>query len=213
MSPEDRFLSRHCLFPQSLRREVLTDPAQAMLAPSNHAGNWVQLDFHGNQDPVNKSLYLDINVYLPNDMLVMLVKVDRMSMAHSLEVRCPLLDHKLAEFMATIPARHKVRSGRTKYILRKAMAGILPNSILSRGKQGFRVPLDQWFKSGLVAVAREMLLEPKTLGRGLMSAKGVEALLMHHEQRASAHGEQIWALLVLEMWCRLFLDCPRAVPH
>jgi asparagine synthase (glutamine-hydrolysing) len=206
MSPEDRFLSRHCLFPVELRSEVLTDHAQKLLAPTDHPGNWVKLDFHGNQHPVNKSMYLDINVYLPNDMLV---KVDRMSMAHSLEVRCPLLDHKLAEFMGTVPSRHKVRSGRTKYILRKAMAGILPDSILSRGKQGFRVPLDRWFKCGLVALAREVLLDPRSVRRGLVDSKGVETLLMRHEQGMTANGEQIWALLVLETWCRLFLDPPR----
>jgi asparagine synthase (glutamine-hydrolysing) len=206
MSPEDRFLSRHCLFPLSLRGELLTDQAEAMLRPSDHPGNWVKLDFHGNQDPVNKSMYLDVNVYLPNDMLV---KVDRMSMAHSLEVRCPLLDHRLAEFMGTVPAKHKVRTGRTKYILRKAMAGILPDSILSRGKQGFRVPIDQWFKSGLVALAREVLLDPRSVRRGLIDPGGVESLLMRHEQRVTASGEQIWALLVFETWCRMFLDSPR----
>jgi asparagine synthase (glutamine-hydrolysing) len=203
MSPEDRFLSRHCLFPMALRHEVLTDHTQALLAPSDHPANWVKLDFHGNQNAVNKSLYMDVNVYLPNDMLV---KVDRMSMAHSLEVRCPLLDHKLAEFMGTVPARYKVRSGRTKYVLRKAMAGILPDSILARGKQGFCVPLDRWFKSGLVALAREVLLAPVSMRRGLVDPKGVEALLRRHEQQITANGEQIWALLVLEMWCRMFLD-------
>jgi asparagine synthase (glutamine-hydrolysing) len=205
MSPEDRFLSRHCLFPVALRHEVLTEPAQALLAPSDHPSTWVKLDFHGNQDSVNKSMYLDVNVYLPNDMLV---KVDRMSMAHSLEVRCPLLDHKLAEFMGTVPAHFKVRSGRTKYILRKAMAGILPASIVSRGKQGFCVPLDRWFKSGLVASARTVLLDPVCVRRGLLDPKGVEALLARHEQGLMAHGEQIWALLVLEVWCRMFLDRP-----
>jgi asparagine synthase (glutamine-hydrolysing) len=205
MSPEDRFLSRHCLFPPALRREVFSDEAQVLLAPTNHPHHWVKLDFHGHRDSVNKAMYLDINVYLPNDMLV---KVDRMSMAHSLEVRCPLLDHKLAEFMATVPARHKVRSGRTKYILRRAMAGILPDSILSRGKQGFSVPLDRWFKSGLVASAQTVLFDPRCVRRGWVDPKGVKALLMRHEQGMTAHGEQIWALLVFEMWCRMFLDCP-----
>jgi asparagine synthase (glutamine-hydrolysing) len=86
------------------------------------------------------------------------------------------------------------------------MAGILPDSILARGKQGFCVPLDRWVKSGLVALAREVLLAPVSMRRGLVDPKGVEALLRRHEQQITANGEQIWALLVLEMWCRMFLD-------
>jgi asparagine synthase (glutamine-hydrolysing) len=204
LSPEDRFLSRHCLFSEDVRAEVLTEEARAFLATSHIPSQWARLEFDGHTDHVTRALYLDVNVYLPDDMLV---KVDRMSMAHALEVRCPMLDHKLAEFMGTVPARYKVRRGHTKYILRRAMTGILPESILRRGKQGFCVPLEQWFEGGLVRMARDVLLEDATcVRRRLLDPRGIAAMLDAQERGLAAHGERIWALLMLETWCRFVLD-------
>ena len=99
--------------------------------------------------------YDDINRYLPLDILT---KVDRMTMAHSIEARPPLLDHKLVEFAATIPARFRLQDGTTKYLFKKAMRGILPDSIIDRPKHGFAVPLARWFRGELAGFARDVLL-------------------------------------------------------
>src|SRR4029079_10233425 len=99
-------------------------------------------------DPIDSLLYIDSKTYLPSDILT---KVDRMSMANSLECRSPLLDHKLIELVMTIPPEMKKRGSETKYILKKAMEGIVPNEILYRPKQGFGVPINEWINSQLRA--------------------------------------------------------------
>ena len=99
--------------------------------------------------------YRDLHTYLPLDILT---KVDRMTMAHSLEARPPLLDHRLVEFAATIPARFRLRGGTTKYLFKQAMRGILPDGIIDRPKHGFAVPLARWFRGDLAGFARDLLL-------------------------------------------------------
>src|SRR6185369_6842174 len=101
--------------------------------------------------------YDDINRYLPLDILT---KVDRMTMAHSIEARPPLLDHKLVEFAATVPAHMRLRNGTTKYLLKEAMRGVLPDGIIDRPKQGFAVPVAQWFRGELSGFVRDLLLSP-----------------------------------------------------
>jgi asparagine synthase (glutamine-hydrolysing) len=146
--------------------------------------------------------YLDIKHYLPLDILT---KVDRMSMAHSLEARVPLLDHKLLEFVAAIPPELKLRRGTTKYIFKRALRGILPDAILDRPKWGFAVPLGEWFKGDLTGYVRELLLSERARQRGIFNPEAVETLL-----RLAAQGRprdfQIWTLISFELWCRRFLD-------
>src|SRR5581483_575221 len=95
-------------------------------------------------------------------------KVDRMTMAHSLEARPPLLDHKLVEFAATVPARFRLRNGTTKYLFKRAMRGLLPDSIIDRQKHGFAVPLARWFRGELADFARDLLLSPTARQRGIL---------------------------------------------
>ena len=116
-------------------------------------------------DPVSRYQYFNTSQYLPDDILV---KVDRMSMANSLEVRAPLLDHRLVEYVATLPVSLKLRDGVTKYILRKLCARLLPASVLDKRKQGFAIPKAEWFKGELKDHAREILLDRKTLERRLL---------------------------------------------
>ncbi len=110
---------------------------------------------------------LDIKSYLPLDILT---KVDRMSMAHSIETRVPLLDHKLVEFAATIPPEMNLHNGTTKYVLKQAMRGILPDGIIDRPKHGFAVPLGYWFRGKLGAYVRDLLLGESAKRRGLFNA-------------------------------------------
>jgi asparagine synthase (glutamine-hydrolysing) len=155
--------------------------------------------------------YRDLNHYLPLDILT---KVDRMTMAHSLEARPPLLDHKLVEFAATIPARFRLHDGTTKYIFKQAMRGILPDAIIDRQKHGFAVPISRWFRGELAGFARDVLLSDSARQRGILDTKFVERMLQLNAQGRDLD-LQIWTALSFEMWCRRFLDgtsTPNAQP-
>ena len=155
------------------------------------------------KNPVDKLLYLDSKTYLPSDILT---KVDRMSMANSLEARVPLLDHKLIEFVTKIPARLKLKNLETKYILKKAMEGIVPREILYREKQGFGVPISEWINLQLKDRINETLLEKRTLERGYFSPRYIETLLDEHRKQRRDHSDQLWILWMLELWHRQFVD-------
>src|SRR5207244_3038006 len=146
--------------------------------------------------------YMDTKNYLPNDILT---KVDRMSMAHSIETRVPLLDHKLVEFAATIPPELKLRGNTTKYILKKAMEGILPDEILHRPKRGFAIPLGRWFRGQLSTYVRDLLLSRSSLERGLFRQSYIEQLIQMNN-RGRPLDLQLWTLITFELWCRRFLD-------
>jgi asparagine synthase (glutamine-hydrolysing) len=137
--------------------------------------------------------------------LDVLTKVDRMSMAHSIEVRVPLLDHKLGEFAATIPPDLKLRHGTTKYIFKQAMRGILPDEVIDRPKQGFAVPLARWFRGRLNGFIHDLLLSDRVRQRGIFNTGYIEQLLRWHEQGRNLD-LQLWTLISFELWCRTFLD-------
>jgi asparagine synthase (glutamine-hydrolysing) len=145
---------------------------------------------------------LDAKNYLPLDILT---KVDRMSMAHSIEARVPLLDHKLVEFAATIPPEMNLRGGTTKYVLKRAMKGILPERIINRPKRGFAVPLGYWFRGKLGAYVRDLLLGESARRRGFFNSPYIEDLVAQHE-RGRNLDLQLWTLISFELWARAFLD-------
>jgi len=153
-------------------------------------------------DALSRLQDLDLRTYLPGDILT---KVDRMSMAHSLETRVPLLDHKLVEFAATIPPRFRLRGGTTKYIFKRAMRGILPDEIIDRPKHGFAVPLGRWFRGRLRSVVQDLLLSERCRARGIFNARYIEHLLLMQE-RGRDLDFQLWTLMSFELWCRRFLD-------
>jgi len=146
--------------------------------------------------------YSDLEGYLPLDILT---KVDRMTMAHSIEARPPLLDHKLVEFAATVPAHIRMRGGTTKHLLKRAMRGILPDRIIDRPKRGFAVPLAQWFRNELSVFTRDVLLSASCRQRGIFNAAYLERLLRQHA-RGRNLDLQLWTILSFELWCRRFLD-------
>jgi asparagine synthase (glutamine-hydrolysing) len=154
-------------------------------------------------DLVDKLLYADINSYLPEDLLV---KVDIATMANSLEARVPFLDHRFMEMVAGIPSKLKLRGMKSKFILKTAFKDFLPEPILKRGKMGFGVPLSKWFRNELKEYVYEILLDPKTLNRGYFKGEVIERLLKDHIELRYDHSARIWALLVLEMWFRIFVD-------
>lgn len=151
-------------------------------------------------------LHLDAVTYMTDDVLV---KVDRTSMMNSLEVRAPLLDHVVLEWVARLPFEYKLRGGVTKWVLREAARPLLPPSILARGKQGFGVPLEHWFGSGFGDLARETLLAKRCRERGWLDPAGVGRVLAGGGQRDDRRARQVFTLLCLELWAREWLDRPR----
>lgn len=151
-------------------------------------------------------LHLDALTYMTDDVLV---KVDRTSMLNSLEVRAPLLDHVVLEYVARLPFEYKLRGAVTKWALREVAKPLLPPAILQRGKQGFGVPLAHWFGAGFGALAREVLLDRRCRERGWLDPAGVERVLAGRDQRDDRRARQVFTLLVLELWARTWLDRPR----
>jgi len=133
-----------------------------------------------------------------------MVKVDRMTMANSIEARAPLLDHKLIEFASRIPPTMKVKGSETKYILKKAFEGIVPHEILYRAKQGFGVPIEEWINSELRERINDTLLDATAMNRGYFDRSYIELILKEHADRRRDHSHSLWALFMLELWHREF---------
>lgn len=154
-------------------------------------------------NPLDKLLYLDSKTYLPSDILT---KVDRMSMATSLEARVPLLDHKLIDYVMRIPADLKLKGLETKYIFRQAVRGIVPDQILDRPKQGFGVPIGDWINAQLRDRMRETLGAKRFVERGYFEGKYIETLLEEHSKNRRDHSHALWILFMLELWHQKFMD-------
>lgn len=156
------------------------------------------------KDPLSRVLYLDSKTYLPGDILT---KVDRMSMLTSLEARVPILDHKFLEWVTALVPEWKMRHGETKYIFRKLAERVgVPREVLYRKKQGFSLPLVHWMRNELKDLILTVLLEPRTLQRGYLNARGVKRLLDEHFEMRRDHSARIWRLLMFELWHRNFLE-------
>ncbi len=157
-------------------------------------------------DFLDRVQFGDVSLYLPDDLLV---KMDIATMMHSLEGRSPFLDHHVAEFAARLPASYRLRGRTRKYILKLALRDHLPPGILHRDKQGFALPIGRWFRHELRPVAYDVLLDPRTLGRGLFDGAAVRAMLDEHASGRMDHRQRIWSLLMLELWFRAYIDRPR----
>lgn len=155
------------------------------------------------EDFIDSTLFVDVMTYLPYDLLV---KIDIASMANSLEARSPFLDHKLMEFAASIPSNLKLKGITTKYILKKALAKVLPKETLYRNKSGFGVPIGSWFRNQLKNYAFEVLLSEKSIKRGYFKKESVKKLLDEHISGKADNGHRIWSLINLELWHQIFID-------
>jgi asparagine synthase (glutamine-hydrolysing) len=159
---------------------------------------------------LSKTLHVNFTSYLPDDLLV---KADRCTMANSLEARSPFLDRELVEYVAALPDRLKLRGRHTKVILREAFADLLPPTIQRRGKMGFGVPLDAWFRGELREYMHDLLLAPTARYRGMLSASFVESVVSRHLRGEAHYGHQLWTLLCFEQWLRLMPEWTRRVPE
>lgn len=161
--------------------------------------------FDGPPQPASllqRLLYADLKTYLQE----LLMKQDQMSMAASIESRVPFLDHKLVEFSTALPDSMKLRGLTTKYVLRKAMAGLIPESILKRPKMGFPVPLGRWFRNEFRPMLNDLVTGERTLARGLFQPEYVRQLVQEHVAGIGDHTERLWALVNFELWQRHLLD-------
>ena len=149
--------------------------------------------------PLDRLLDLNIRTYLLDDLLP---KVDRMSMAHGLEVRCPFLDRELAEFAFRLPSRARVRGFQLKRVLKQAVSDLLPKDLLHRPKQGFGIPLDRWFRDDLAPLVDGTLGAPDSRVGDHVSHDAVRAILADHQRGAANHGHALWTLLTLELFLR-----------
>ena len=208
LDPISRYLDSVSIFTSLNRKSLYTSDFARQVGPAGFAGKTFE-DLAGkvSNDPVDSLLYIDSKTYLPGDILT---KVDRMSMAVSLEARAPLLDHKLVEFISNVPASLKLAQGETKYLLKRAVRDLVPAEILNRPKQGFGVPIQEWINQQLRSRLRETLTEPRTRQRGYVKPHYVDVLLDEHERGRRDHSMRLWSLFMLELWQRQFMDAGRS---
>ena len=199
-----RYLDASTLFRVDELRRLFRDEAFEAMSRSEPWADSLSCLAGRDADWMGALQYRDLHTYLPLDILT---KVDRMTMAHSIEARPPLLDHRLVEFAATIPARFRLHDGTTKYLLKQAMRGILPDEIIDRRKQGFAVPLSHWFRGELAPFARDLLLSDTCRRRGVFNSLAIERLLRLHAGGRDVD-LQLWTLMSFELWCQRFLDPP-----
>jgi asparagine synthase (glutamine-hydrolysing) len=154
-------------------------------------------------DPLDRALYVDVHTYMVDDILT---KVDRMSMAVSLEAREPLLDHRLLEFAASVPAPLKLKDGRTKHLLRKVLDRRIPKGIVERRKRGFDAPIGEWLRGPLQPMADALLEDGRLRDRGIFNPGEVTRLWTEHRTGRADHRHRLWQLLMLELWFRQFID-------
>jgi asparagine synthase (glutamine-hydrolysing) len=158
---------------------------------------------------LEQMLYIDTKTWLPDDLLV---KADKISMANSLELRVPLLDHAVLEFAASLPSDYKVKGFALKRVLKRAITKRVPAEIINRKKTGFPVPYAAWFRGELKGYVRDVLLDDTALRRGYFRGTAVEALLDRYE-RGEALEKEVFSLLILELWHRQFMDSVRHTPE
>jgi asparagine synthase (glutamine-hydrolysing) len=161
------------------------------------------------EDVLDRLLEVDTLTYLPDDLIA---KIDIATMAHALEARSPFLDHEMMELAASIPASLKARGTEKKWVLREAMRGWLPDDLLDRPKQGFSVPLSDWFRGELRSYVSDVLLDPSTLARGWFREEAVSGMLDRHAAGADGEAGRIWSLLMLELWHRELVEGRASVP-
>ena len=177
-------------FARSIDRECSVEPVRGLQARVK------------GESTLDAMLYIDTKTWLPDDLLI---KADKMTMANSLELRVPLLDHKVLEFAAALPTNLKLRGFTTKYLAKKALGSRVPKTILDRKKTGFPVPYEGWLRNELRDWVREILLDRTATSRGYFAASEVDQLLAR-DQADGRHSKEIFSLLTLELWHRTFLE-------
>jgi asparagine synthase (glutamine-hydrolysing) len=198
------YLGRICYFGPEEKSELYTDGFREQVEHEDSLDlltGWFESLKEANL--LDQVLRVDTKTYLPDDLLV---KVDRATMAHGLEARSPLLDHRLVEFCAALPLEYKMRAGESKYLLKAVMSDKLPMCILQRPKMGFGVPIDEWFRGKCRSMVEDILLSPRSLQRGYFQPSKIRRLVTEQQQGRASYGSRVYALLMLELWHREYVD-------
>jgi asparagine synthase (glutamine-hydrolysing) len=204
LDPEEAYFNDMSLFTPADKHLLLTDTFRRSV---NGHDPFTTFKSHFDRvrglDHLRRILYVDLKTWLPNDILV---KMDRMAMANSLEVRSPLLDHHVIEFAASLPPEMKYRGRTSKYLLKRYAERRVPASVIHRPKMGFSIPLAAWLRGEMRPMAEDLLLSRRALGREYFNASAVRDLWTSHQEGRRNHAHHLWALMVLELWHRQFID-------
>ena len=195
-------------FTPDQQQQLLTPEALAATDGEIYADARQIAEECNNDDIVTRMQSVDTRLYLAEDILT---KVDRASMAVSLEVRAPFLDPRIAEFAASLPCNYKLRGMKTKYILKKAVRDLLPGFVTRRGKKGFGVPVAEWLKFNLRPLARDLLSPERVRRAGVFNPNYVARLQDEHERGVANHRKLLWTLLMFELWHESFVETPRRI--
>jgi asparagine synthase (glutamine-hydrolysing) len=190
----------YAAFSEAEQATLLADEIRP--APGQEYGDVLKFWEKSSGSLLERLLYTDIKTYL----VELCMKQDQMSMAASVESRVPFLDHVLVEFALRIPASLKTRGLTGKRILKTVMKKSLPNAILNRQKLGFPTPYSQWLSGSQVDFVKELLLEERSVNRGLFKSESVERLFVEHRTNLRDHSDKLWRLLNLEIWHRIFIE-------
>jgi asparagine synthase (glutamine-hydrolysing) len=189
LTHEASFRRRETCFAEADKRALFSADRHVQAAPRNASGDSIA--------PDDWMLREDLCGYLPDDVLT---KVDRMSMANSLEVRVPILDHRIVEFACTVPFHLKYRRGISKRLVKRAFRGILPEAILAQRKRGFSIPIDRWFRGPLAAHFRDAVLGPESAASEFIDTTAAGRLFDAHVSGRVNRGHHLWTILMLEHW-------------
>ena len=187
-----------CLRPERITDILSNDVSEQSSPGDSFSSARRQIAGKRFRDPLAELLYSDFTMYLAENLLT---KVDRCTMLVSLEARAPFLDHDLAEFVAGLPSKLKVRGTNTKAILRQVAARRLPKQVLSRRKRGFNIPLSRWLLRGLGKELQDRFSRERVEARGILDPNSVNGLLDEHLSRSRDHRKPLFALLALDLWC------------
>jgi asparagine synthase (glutamine-hydrolysing) len=205
--PEDLHHTRWMIFLQQQEKKMLynNDIKSGMqeFDPFKFTRSYFANVAYNRNDEINKQMYVDLKMYLVDNILV---KVDRMSMATSLEARVPYLDYRFVEFAATIPGEYKMQGLKTKVILKQAMEELLPDEILYRGKEGFSIPIKNWLKKELKPLMTDTLAPEKLKREGFFNPDYVQKLIKQHLNGTENHSHRLWALIIFGRWYDLYMS-------
>src|SRR5579875_1612755 len=201
----ERWMCWFGIFNGALKEQLLAPETKAAIDmdASREFRRW--LDGNPQRDNLSAMLYLDTKIWLPDNLLM---KGDKMTMAASLEARIPLLDYRLTEYAASIPSHLKIKSLKTKYMLKRAFADFLPEAILTREKMGFNVPTGIWFREGQRGLISRLLLSERARERGYFNDAFIGRMLRDHLEGRTNYQAQLFTLASLELWFRVFIDPP-----
>ncbi|MEC4888801.1 MAG: asparagine synthase (glutamine-hydrolyzing) [Nitrospira sp.] len=203
MPLQDRYRGVSSLFLDGIKTQVVNPELRTVSTKGSFLEDTFRMYYQRvrSATDLNQMLYVDTKTWLPDDLLV---KADKMTMAASIELRVPFLDHRMIEFAAKLPIGLKIKNGETKYLLKKVMEPYLPKAVIYRPKKGFPVPIRQWFQQGLAQMARDIVLNKQNTVSQFINVRVAGAMLHAHQNGQIDAADELWALVVLEQWCRTF---------